>query len=58
MFFNYFKKGGKKKKNKGSKGNFTVNSYKKRNTISQIQMMEITNAVISKKRLFVYSESI
>lgn len=54
MFFNYFKK----KKNKGSKGSFTVNSYKKRNTISQIQMMEITNAVISKKRLFVYSESI
>lgn len=57
MFFNYFKKGGKKKKNKGSKGNFTVNSYKK-NSISKIQMMEISNAVISKKRLFVFSESI
>ena len=55
MFFNYFKK--KKKKNKGSKSKFTANSYKK-NSISQIQMMEITNAVINKKRLFVYSESI
>ena len=57
MFFNYFKKKKKKKKNKGSKGNFTVNSYKK-NSISKIQMMEISNAVISKKRLFVFSESI
>jgi hypothetical protein len=55
MFFNYFKK--KKKKNKGSKGNFTVNSYKK-NSISKIQMMEISHAVVSKKRLFVFSESI
>lgn len=55
MFFNYFKK--KKKKNKGSKSKFTVNSYKK-NSISKVQMMEITNAVLNKKRLFVYSESI
>ncbi len=55
MFFNYFKK--KKKKNKGKKSKFTENSYKK-NSISKIQMMEITNAVLSKKRLLVFSESI
>jgi hypothetical protein len=56
MFFNYFKKK-KNKKNKGKKSKFTENSYKK-NSISKVQMMEITNAVLSKKRLFVYSESI
>jgi hypothetical protein len=53
MFFKKSRRG----KNKGSKSKFTVNSYK-RNSLSKIQMMEITNAVISKKRLFVYSESI
>ena len=52
----YFKK--KKKKNKGgSKSQFTSKAYKK-SSISQVQMMEITNAVLSKQRLFVYSESI
>lgn len=54
MFFNYFKK---KKKNKGSKSKFTANSYKK-SSVSKVRMMEITNAVISKKRLFVFTESI
>lgn len=53
MFF--YKK--RKKKNKGGKSKFTASSYKK-NSISQIQMVGITNAVLSKKRLLVFSESI
>ena len=48
----FFKK--KKKKNKG--GKFTSNSYKK-NSISALQMEAITNAVLTKRRLFVFSES-
>ena len=47
----------KKKKNKSKKRcKFTSSSYKKC-SISTIQMEAITNAVISKKRLFVFSES-
>ena len=49
------KKKNKHKKNKG--GKFTINSYKS-SGISKVQMMEIVNTVISKKRLFVFSESI
>lgn len=52
MFFK--KKKGKHKKNKG--GKFTINTYKS-SGISKLQMMEIVNTVISKKRLFVFAES-
>lgn len=49
----FFKK--KKKKNKGG-SKFTSNSYKK-NSISRVQMEAINSAVLSKRRLFVFSES-
>lgn len=52
MFFNFFKK---KKNNKKKK--FTSSSYKK-NQLGAAQMQAITDAVISKKRLFVFTESI
>ena len=51
MFFHFYRKHKKKKKNK-----FTSSSYKKC-SLGAIQMQEITNAVISKKRLFVFTES-
>lgn len=52
MFFNFFKK----KKNKGKKNKFTASTYKK-SSISRVQMEAITNAVLSKSRLFVFAES-
>lgn len=54
MFFNFFKK--HKHKNKGKKNKFTSSQYKKC-SIGAKQMEAITNAVISKKRLFVFAES-
>ncbi len=53
MFFNFFKK----KKNKSKhRCKFTSSQYKKC-SIGAKQMEAITNAVISKKRLFVFAES-
>ena len=54
MFFNFFRKHKNKNKNKKK---FTSESYKK-NSIGVKQMEAIANAVISKKRLFVFVESI
>ena len=51
MFF--FKKRGKKK-NKGKK--FTCTTYKT-SSISKAQMLAISESVISKRRLFVFVES-
>lgn len=51
MFFHFYKK--KKKKKKGNK--FTASSYK---GLSKVQMSQIANSVISKSRLFVYTETI
>lgn len=53
MFFNFFKK--HRHKNKG-KNKFTSSQYKKC-SIGAKQMEAITHAVISKKRLFVFVES-
>lgn len=53
MFFK--KKKNKHKKNKG--GKFTINSYKS-SGISKLQMMEIVNTVVSKRRLLVFTESL
>ena len=53
MYFNFKKH---RHKNKAKKNKFTSSSYKK-SSISAIQMEAITNAVISKKRLFVFVES-
>lgn len=53
MFFNFFKK----KKNKSKhRCKFTSSSYKKC-SLGPAQIQAITDAVISKKRLFVFSES-
>lgn len=53
MFFNFFKK----KKNKSKKRcKFTSSSYKT-SSIGVKQMEAIANTVISKKRLFVFTES-
>lgn len=54
MFFNYRKKG--KGKGKKGKSKFTITSYKKC-SLGPLQLEAITNAVISKKRLFVFTES-
>jgi hypothetical protein len=51
----FFKKHGKKKKNKGKK--FTCTTYKS-SSISKAQMLAISESVISKRRLFVFAESI
>jgi hypothetical protein len=54
MFFNFFKK--HRHKNKGKKNKFTSSLYGKC-SIGAMQMEAITHAVISKKRLFVFTES-
>jgi hypothetical protein len=53
MFF-YKKHGKKNKKNKGK--NFTCNAYKS-SSISKALVMSITNTVLSKQRLLVFTES-
>ena len=52
MFFK--KKKNKHKKNKG--GKFTIGSYKS-GLLSKAQMLAISETVISKRRLFVFAES-
>lgn len=47
----------KKKKKKNKRGKFTSDSYKK-SSISRAQMEAINSAVLSKRRLFVFSESV
>jgi len=46
-----------KGKNKNKKNKFTCSSYKKF-SLGPAQMQAITDAVISKKRLFVFTEAI
>ena len=47
----------KKSKHKNKHKKFTAASYKK-GLLGPLQMMEIANTVISKKRLFVFTESL
>ena len=54
MFFNFFKKKKNKSKNRCK---FTCATYKK-HSLGPAQMQAITDAIISKKRLFVFIENV
>ena len=62
MFFRKSSNKNKHKKHRGNGGGGNPNSRQKRkarkDTISESQRLAIVNAVLNKKRLFVYAESL
>ena len=62
MFFKKSRSKNKHKKHKGNGGGGSPNSRQKKktrkDTISESQRLAIVNAVLNKKRLFVYAESL